>query len=429
MLVPETTDYFALVVHMKEDAGNDFMGKDIVIDVIVQATQLANEEDAFGPDYDAVADFSDFGFIDFGAGSESVDVTNGSVDEITVKNGLGANIGSALVPAGALAAGVEKVDVTFVKAEDNANITIDTGFEAETYEINVEGIKANNTEPIKMTKRLAKYLDPDTVKVYHKDQLIGSTYDPNSGYVVFEVTNFSPFTFVYNPIAVGIEKPDASDPIPEANVENVSSIYADKEIEWNDDLGIYPDLEIDSTPTLDSVFKFSVKQTEEEIANSPYRNWYCDFFVSLDRDLTANQILLGGNYGTFNWIGFHVTEDMLGLYDSETKTLPANVEVPLLGSVVVNNWTYEMVADLVGEFICGVGDVDDVLADATFTVTLRLTNPEDEAVYHDIATIKHTFSKTVYTAQELQDAVNGGSNNIQLGGDIDLGNGGGIVIP
>ena len=79
-----------------------------------------------------------------------------------------------------------------------------------------------------------------------------------------------------------------------------------------------------------------------------------------------------------------------------------------------------MVADLVGEFICGVGDVDDALADATFTVTLRLTNPEDEAVHHDIATIKHTFSKTVNTAQELVDALNGDNENVQLGGDIDL---------
>jgi len=391
-LVPATTDYFALVVHMKEDAGNEYMDKNIVIDVIVQATQLANEEDAFGSDYDAIADFSDFSFIDFGAGSESVDVSSGSVPEITIKNGLGANIGSALIPSAALAAGVEKVNVTFEKTEDNANITIDTGSEAETYEISVEGIKENNTEPITMTKRLAKNLDPDTVKVYHKDQLIDSTYDPNSGYVTFKVTNFSPFTFVYNPTVVEIEKPDASDPVPEANVENVSLTYANKEIDWNDDFGVYPDAEIDSTPMLDSVFKFSVQQTPEQVEESPYRNWYCDFFVSLDKDLTANKMLLGGNYGDFGWVGFHVTEDMLSLYDSETKTLPANVEVPLLGTVVVNNWTYEMVADFVGTFICGVGDVDDALAGATFTVKLRLTNPENEKEYYDVATINHTFT-------------------------------------
>ena len=150
--------------------------------------------------------------------------------------------------------------------------------------------------------------------------------------------------------------------------------------------------EIDSTPMLDSVFKFSVQQTPEQVEESPYRNWYCDFFVSLDKDLTANKMLLGGNYGDFGWVGFHVTEDMLSLYDSETKTLPANVEVPLLGTVVVNNWTYEMVADFVGTFICGVGDVDDALAGATFTVKLRLTNPENEKEYYDVATINHTFT-------------------------------------
>jgi len=50
-------DYFALAVHMKEDAGNEYQGKDITIDVTVAATQLASEEDSFGPDYDEMATF------------------------------------------------------------------------------------------------------------------------------------------------------------------------------------------------------------------------------------------------------------------------------------------------------------------------------------------------------------------------------------
>ena len=52
----DETDYFALAVHMKKDAGNEYQGKDITIDVTVVATQATAEEDGFGNDqYDADA--------------------------------------------------------------------------------------------------------------------------------------------------------------------------------------------------------------------------------------------------------------------------------------------------------------------------------------------------------------------------------------
>ena len=52
----KTADYFALAVHMKEDAGNKYQEKDVTIDVKVVATQLNYEEDSFGPDYDKDAE-------------------------------------------------------------------------------------------------------------------------------------------------------------------------------------------------------------------------------------------------------------------------------------------------------------------------------------------------------------------------------------
>ena len=51
------TDYFALVVHMREDAGNQFQGKNIIINVTVVATQAAVESDSFDNKYDAGASF------------------------------------------------------------------------------------------------------------------------------------------------------------------------------------------------------------------------------------------------------------------------------------------------------------------------------------------------------------------------------------
>ena len=53
--VAEKTEYFALAVHMKEEAGNKYQGKDITIDVTVLATQLASESDSFDNQYDANA--------------------------------------------------------------------------------------------------------------------------------------------------------------------------------------------------------------------------------------------------------------------------------------------------------------------------------------------------------------------------------------
>ena len=53
-------DYFALAVHMKKEAGNEYEDKNITIDVLVNATQVEAEEDSFGPEYDKDAEFEKF---------------------------------------------------------------------------------------------------------------------------------------------------------------------------------------------------------------------------------------------------------------------------------------------------------------------------------------------------------------------------------
>ena len=49
----DSYDYFALAVHMKEEAGNEYKDKSIVVDISIMAIQLSNESDSFGDDYDA----------------------------------------------------------------------------------------------------------------------------------------------------------------------------------------------------------------------------------------------------------------------------------------------------------------------------------------------------------------------------------------
>ena len=46
------THYFALSLHMMREAGDEYQGKELSFDITVRATQLASEEDSFGPEYD-----------------------------------------------------------------------------------------------------------------------------------------------------------------------------------------------------------------------------------------------------------------------------------------------------------------------------------------------------------------------------------------
>ena len=51
------THYFALVIHMDEDAGNEYQGGEVNFDLTVLATQLTSEFDSFDDQYDKFADY------------------------------------------------------------------------------------------------------------------------------------------------------------------------------------------------------------------------------------------------------------------------------------------------------------------------------------------------------------------------------------
>ncbi len=56
-LESDSYDYFALAVHMNDSVGNEYQGKSVEIDINIVATQLSDEEDSTGPDYDNDAEF------------------------------------------------------------------------------------------------------------------------------------------------------------------------------------------------------------------------------------------------------------------------------------------------------------------------------------------------------------------------------------
>ena len=369
--------YLGIALKMQETAGNEYQDMDLgAFDIQILATQLTFEEDSLGDDYDELATYA---FTE-----QKVLPANASALSFELRDQKNAKVGSAEVPAEAIDDIEAPVKVTVKETSLNANVTVATGMEASTFDVTVTNLKAGNTTPVKASIRIPTGLDPETVKLYHYETLIDCTYNPTTGYVSFESTSFSPFTVVYDEESeyVAPEVTDTSK-LPVANVTSYdlqdTPGYSETE-KWTEFDGWAPTAGLDSK--LEAAYVFSCTETFEEAEQNPFAYWHCDFVVSLDRALDENQLFLGGNYGSFGWVGFH---------NGELK-LEANTEVPLLGSVTNNPWTYLDVVNFVDTFICGVGDVNDALSGATFKVMLRLTNPANEAEFYNVATIEYTFN-------------------------------------
>ncbi len=372
-LLPGQTHYFALSVHMDEEAGNEYMEGSISFDLKVVATQLSYEEDSFGPEYDEDATYPDADAV--------APVNPNGATYLEVRDPeTGAPVGSANIPADAVAEGVENMKMT-IELDEDYNFTVAAGETALTYEVKVIGVKEGNTTPIKVQLRAPAGLDPNTVKLYHnEDEVQNIVYNPADGDITFYTTSFSPFTIVYVENSDYVAPDEDESKIPVADVVEAPELVG-VSLPWGSYGQWSPNPEVDADPMLESAFVFSCTETLDEARENPYANWECDFWVKLDRDLGENEIFLGGNYGTFGWVGFH----------NGDVTLSANEEIPLLGSVAGSPWTYLDVVQNVGEFTCGVGDVDDALSGATFTVTLRLRNPDNHNEIINVVVKTHTF--------------------------------------
>ena len=370
--------FFALSVHMDELAGNEYQNGNITFNIKVLAGQLASEEDSFDNQYDADAIYPEI------SGASVPVESNKSFYELEVREDGNHNaIATAVILAGSVGADVSELSFNAKKVDtyQHGNIVVEGAAEALTYDLSVGGLKSNNDIAVKVELRIPEGLDPQTVKVYHYGDEIAAVYNHESGFVSFETTSFSPFTVVFDPTSEWNDSAVLPEGIPTATVTDITSTIDRSEIKWKDAGDFSPNYDVDPDPQLEGIFKFVCNETAAEAELNDYADWYCDFYVKLDRDLGENQIFLGGNYGDFGWIGFHNGE----------ITLAANEEIALLGSVTKNPWTYAQIASFVGEFICGVGDVNDSLSGATFTVMLRLTNPADDAEFYNVAVIPFTF--------------------------------------
>ncbi len=363
---------FALSIHMLEEASNDYQEGSLNFDLTVLAGQATAEKDSFGTDYDKYAEY---------AYKASVKVEQDATSyDLQVKDDR-YKVGSALVLADAVAADAEQLSLSIEETVYNGNFTVSDDETVASYNISITGLKENNNVPVKLMLKIPTGLDPDTVKLYHYDEEIDCEYNPNTGYVSFESATFSPFTVVYDADSK-YEAPEIPEgaTYPTATVTYAPEYVGEGKVQWGS-YGQWSPVEgLDSD--LEAAFIFECPKDLDPDLRAAFEYWYCDFYLSLDRDLGENEIFLGGYYESFKaYVGFH----------NGDYTLKANEELALLGSVTSNPWTYSDVEKNVGTFMCGAGDVNDALEGATLTVKLRLTNPENESVYYDVNVVTYTF--------------------------------------
>lgn len=207
-LLPFQSAYLGIALHMQEDAGNEYqtIGLD-AFDIQIVATQLASEEDSFGPDYDNDAEWPE-GKMNFTATTDisNVATINGELaEEVIIRHESGAY---AVVPAGTkLADGVTELKFSGKDVDGNGNFADD----AKNYDIHIEGIADDNTKCITVYigKILPAGLGETELKLYHEDAQMTRvasvedfainnqfTYDHETGAVVLYVDNFSVFSAV-----------------------------------------------------------------------------------------------------------------------------------------------------------------------------------------------------------------------------------------
>lgn len=349
----------------------------IDLGVSLVATQYTYEEDSFDDQYDKDAAMGS------GMGS-ATSKGNESAIHIHVHDLNGRKVGAMLIYDESIEEITEPVNVQYSKKSEDTDTNGITTYVVDITASNFETNKADTRTYI----RIPAGLDGNTVSLYKDAVLVDKVYDYKSGYVIFNTQELGTFTIVYDSTSEHKESATDESKLPKASVTQNPELQ-NVSLEWRKFQGLYPDLTVDPNPMLEAVYTFECTETEEQVAENPFKDWYCDFYVKLDRNLGANQILLGGNYGNYGWVGFH----------NGDITLDANTEIGLL-SAFGGNLTYEGVYNFVKVFKCGVGDVNNQLAGATFTVTLRITNPKNEDQSFDIETVTYKFPE-ITTASDV----------------------------
>ena len=202
-----------VALHMREDAGNEYQNMDLGanFDIKVLATQAASEFDSFDDQYDADAEWleSETGYYASAAIDASNLVLGALKNEVTIGgNGIGATIPADVK----VADGATSLDLSMKKV-DNGNIDLGEGESATSFDVHIEGIAGDNTQPmiVNLGAVLPAGLTDTELKLYHTENgtpvqmtRVASandfaihnqyTYNEQTGEVSIYVASFSVFT-------------------------------------------------------------------------------------------------------------------------------------------------------------------------------------------------------------------------------------------
>ena len=202
VLASNAQEVFTLAVYMPTTVGNEANQltsakaaegePTIYLGLTLKAIQAPFEEDSFGNGYDTNAT-GDPDHPDWGA------VTTNKITAVVNPDGetkIANEKITVSVPAGA-----DKESDTLVLTVNPTvvpgNITVEDSQAAQAYEITLEGLNPENTDPIAVSLYVGKGLS--NVKLYHHNTLIDTAeYNAETGLITFTTTTFSPFTVVFD---------------------------------------------------------------------------------------------------------------------------------------------------------------------------------------------------------------------------------------
>ena len=167
----------------------------------------------------------------------------------------------------------------------------------------------------------------------------------------------------------------ANEDLPKANLEKLPS----RVLEGGSYM-IWPSGDDSIDRPLNVVVKFSSIDTEETVAQSPYKGWYTDFYITFDGLANGNfdptGCYLAGNYGSFGWVVIPVEKLLTNVEEDEVYPVVSVFDPQL---------TYEEICTDVKEMICAIYIKDEIIAenpDMEITLNLGIKDGEDgEVVY------------------------------------------------
>lgn len=213
--------YATLVLYMPEETtnvANYATGQNppqIQLGIKVVATQLADESDVFGDDYDTGAEMPGFDFPDFILNeNHTAAVTKDENNKVAAGVTIQGAATNAVIPEGVqLKDGADKLTLEVNSmTESGANVVLGENDALRSLNVHVEGVSANNTKPMEITiqEAAAKGLNAGNLKLYHVEN--GTTvemtavdsftahnqfkYDPATGDITLYMATFSEVALV-----------------------------------------------------------------------------------------------------------------------------------------------------------------------------------------------------------------------------------------